>query len=65
MVRVFKWLALVLFAYIITAFLVHPDWSGVIYVTIVPHVKWTREYVSILARPASPNGAARRTRKSA
>jgi len=48
MVRVFKWLALVLFAYIITAFLVHPDWSGAIYATLVPHVKWTRDYMSIL-----------------
>src|ERR1700677_3208766 len=32
--RVFKWLTLVLFAYIITAFLSHPNWSGVIYATL-------------------------------
>ena len=28
MARVFKWLTLVLFAYVITAFLAHPDWSA-------------------------------------
>jgi len=47
-VRVFKWLTLVLFAYVITAFLVHPDWSGVLRSTFVPHVKWTRGYMSVL-----------------
>ena len=46
--RVFKWLTLVLFAYIVTAFLAHPNWSGVIHATLVPHVTWTREYMSIL-----------------
>ena len=29
MARVFKWLTLVLFAYVITAFLVRPDWAAV------------------------------------
>src|SRR5438552_2336438 len=28
--RVFKWLTLVLFAYVITAFLAHPDWEAVL-----------------------------------
>ena len=46
--RVFKWLALVLFAYVITAFLARPDWSAVFHGTFVPHVEWTRSYMSVL-----------------
>ena len=47
-VRVFKWLTLVLFAYIITAFLVHPDWPTVLRSTFVPHLEWTSGYMSVL-----------------
>jgi len=47
-VRVFKWLTLVLFAYVITAFLAHPDWSGVLHSTFIPHVEWSRDYMSVL-----------------
>src|SRR5665213_3840276 len=36
MARVFKWLTLVLFAYVITAFLARPDWAGVVRATFVP-----------------------------
>ena len=46
--RVFKWLALVLFAYVITAFLARPDWTAVFHGTFVPHVEWTRSYMSVL-----------------
>jgi Mn2+/Fe2+ NRAMP family transporter len=46
--RVFKWLALVLFAYVITAFLARPDWAAVFHGTLVPHVAWTRSYMSVL-----------------
>jgi NRAMP (natural resistance-associated macrophage protein)-like metal ion transporter len=46
--RVFKWLALVLFAYVITAFLARPDWASVLHGTFVPHVEWTRNYMSVL-----------------
>jgi NRAMP (natural resistance-associated macrophage protein)-like metal ion transporter len=46
--RVFKWLTLVLFAYVITAFLARPDWSQVLRATFVPDVHWTREYLSVL-----------------
>ena len=48
MVRVFKWLTLVLFAYIITAFLAHPDWAGVLRATFIPHLQWTSGYMSVL-----------------
>jgi NRAMP (natural resistance-associated macrophage protein)-like metal ion transporter len=46
--RVFKWLTLVLFAYIITAFLARPGWAGVFQGTFLPHVQWTRTYMSVL-----------------
>lgn len=46
--RVFKWLTLVLFAYVITAFLARPDWSAVFHGTFVPHVEWTRSYMAVL-----------------
>lgn len=44
----FKWLALVLFAYIVTAFLAHVHWEEVLLSTLIPHVHWTRTYMSIL-----------------
>jgi NRAMP (natural resistance-associated macrophage protein)-like metal ion transporter len=46
--RVFKWLALVLFAYVITAFLARPNWGAVFHGTFLPHVAWTRSYMSVL-----------------
>src|SRR3954453_9808939 len=48
MVRIFKWLTLVLFAYVATAFVVHPDWAAVLHVTFVPHLEWSSEYLSVL-----------------
>ena len=48
MARVFKWLTLVLFAYVITAFLAHPDWWAVLRATFVPDLRWSREFLSVL-----------------
>jgi NRAMP (natural resistance-associated macrophage protein)-like metal ion transporter len=48
MARVFKWLTLVLFAYVITAFLAHPNWSAVLRATFIPHIQWTRDYLAVL-----------------
>jgi NRAMP (natural resistance-associated macrophage protein)-like metal ion transporter len=45
---IFKWLTLILFAYIITAFLVRPDWGEVFRATLVPHIQFTREYCAVL-----------------
>jgi len=45
---VFKWLTLVLLAYVVTAFLVGPDWGDVIHATFVPHVEWTSDYLATL-----------------
>jgi NRAMP (natural resistance-associated macrophage protein)-like metal ion transporter len=46
--RIFKWLTLVLFAYVIAAFLAKPDWSAVLAATLVPHVSLTSESMSVL-----------------
>src|SRR3984885_5011361 len=48
MARIFKWLTLVLFAYVITAFLVHPDWATVLRATFIPHIEWTKGYLAVL-----------------
>lgn len=57
-VNVFKWLTLVLFAYIITAFLAHPPWLKVLYSTFVPRIEWNATYLStfiaILGTTISP-----------
>src|SRR5437667_3867244 len=46
--RYFKWLTLVLFAYIGAAFLSHPDWKAIAVSTLSPHVEWSGEYLSVL-----------------
>jgi NRAMP (natural resistance-associated macrophage protein)-like metal ion transporter len=48
MAKIFKWLTLVLFSYVITAFLAKPDWAMVLRATVIPQIHWTREYASIL-----------------
>jgi NRAMP (natural resistance-associated macrophage protein)-like metal ion transporter len=48
MARVFKWLTLVLFAYVITAFLAHPNWGSVLRATFIPHIEWTKGYLAVL-----------------
>src|SRR6266550_2070501 len=56
--KIFKWLTLVLFAYVITAFLAHPDWRAVLRSTFVPHVQWSSAYIAtfvgILGTTISP-----------
>ncbi|MEP6847861.1 MAG: Nramp family divalent metal transporter [Acidobacteriota bacterium] len=57
-VKIFKWLTLSLFAYVIAAFLAHPDWAAVAKATFLPHVQFTSEYittvVAILGTTISP-----------
>jgi NRAMP (natural resistance-associated macrophage protein)-like metal ion transporter len=48
MARVLKWLTMVLFAYVITAFLAKPDWSAVLHATFIPHLEWTKSFMSVL-----------------
>ncbi|MEW6131235.1 MAG: divalent metal cation transporter [Acidobacteriota bacterium] len=44
--RIFKWLTLVLFAYVIAAFFAHPDWSAVFKHTFIPHLEFSRQYLA-------------------
>lgn len=46
--RIFKWLTLVLGAYIVTAFLAKVDWPMALYATLVPRVQLTREFFAVL-----------------
>ena len=56
--RTFKWLTLVLFAYVAAAFLARPDWGAVVRSTFVPHIEWSSTYlatfVGILGTTISP-----------
>jgi NRAMP (natural resistance-associated macrophage protein)-like metal ion transporter len=44
--RVFKWLTLVLFGYVVTAFLVKPNWSAVLRATFVPQIEFRATYLA-------------------
>lgn len=46
--RIFKWLTLVLFAYVVAAFLAKPDWAAVLRYTFIPHIEWTGAYWATL-----------------
>jgi NRAMP (natural resistance-associated macrophage protein)-like metal ion transporter len=45
--RIFKWITLVLLAYVAAAFFAHVDWRAAILATIRPHISWSREYFSM------------------
>lgn len=44
-VRVLKWFALALFAYFITAFMVHVPWGHAWQLTIFPHFTWSKDFI--------------------
>jgi NRAMP (natural resistance-associated macrophage protein)-like metal ion transporter len=46
--RVFTWLTLVLFAYVLTSFFAHVDWKQALAVTFVPHLEWSRGFLAVL-----------------
>ena len=46
--QIFKWLTLVLFAYVAAAVLAHPDWPAVIRSTLVPHLEWNKTFIATL-----------------
>ena len=58
MTRVLKWLTLVLFAYVVAAFLARPNWLAVLAGTVVPRFQLDRNYlltfVAILGTTISP-----------
>jgi Mn2+/Fe2+ NRAMP family transporter len=45
---VFRWLALILFAYIAAAVLARPNPAAVLYNTVVPHVRFDAEFLAIV-----------------
>lgn len=46
--RVFRWLALLLFAYVAAAVLAQPDPGEVLRGTFVPHVRWSSEFLMMV-----------------
>ena len=56
--NIFRWLTLVLLAYVLTAFLVGFDWKAAIVSTIAPHLSWSRDslamFVAIMGTTISP-----------
>lgn len=47
-VKIFKWLTLSLFAYVFAALLARPDWSAVLWATLIPEIHLTGDYLTIL-----------------
>jgi NRAMP (natural resistance-associated macrophage protein)-like metal ion transporter len=45
---IFKWLTLVLFAYVVAAWLSRPDWGAVLQSTLLPHFEFSRRYLAVL-----------------
>jgi Mn2+/Fe2+ NRAMP family transporter len=56
--RVFKWLTLILFAYVFTAFLADADWPTVLRSTVIPRIQvdraWLATVVAIFGTTISP-----------
>ncbi len=56
--KIFKWLTLALFAYIVTAFIVRPPWLQVLASFAVPHVRlnsqWLSTMVGVLGTTITP-----------
>lgn len=48
MARLFKWMTVVLFAYVFASFYAHVDWRHALAVTFVPHLEWSRGFLSVL-----------------
>ena len=46
--KIFKWLTLALFAYVITAFFAHPPLLEVFKATFIPHVEFSKDFIMAL-----------------
>ena len=46
--RIFKWMTLALFAYVLSAFFAKPDWHAVLWSTFIPHVEWSGKFWATL-----------------
>jgi NRAMP (natural resistance-associated macrophage protein)-like metal ion transporter len=57
-VRYLRWLTVVLFAYVATAFLAHVKWGSALRATFIPSVSWSKDYwmalVAVLGTTISP-----------
>lgn len=47
-VRFLKWLTLSVFAYVITGFIIKPDWSAVLKMAFIPHFQFSGDYIFAL-----------------
>ncbi len=47
-IKILKWLGMVLFAYLITALLVHVNWREAVIETLRPHVIWSKEFLYLI-----------------
>jgi len=56
--RILKYLALSLFAYVLTAFIIRLDWVTIFHVTLIPHLEFSTDYllniVAVLGTTISP-----------
>jgi NRAMP (natural resistance-associated macrophage protein)-like metal ion transporter len=46
--KIFKWLTLTLFAYVVTAVIIHPPLSQVVYSTFVPQLELNKDFITAL-----------------
>jgi NRAMP (natural resistance-associated macrophage protein)-like metal ion transporter len=46
--RIFKWITLVLLAYVVTAFFARVDWRAAALATLLPHFALSRDYLAVL-----------------
>ncbi len=46
--RILKWLALALFAYIITAFIVNVPWTDALTATVIPHIQLDQNFLYVI-----------------
>jgi Mn2+/Fe2+ NRAMP family transporter len=46
--KIFKWLTLALFAYVVTGFIVHPALGPLLYASVVPHFSFKADYITAL-----------------
>src|ERR687895_2951276 len=46
--KIFRWLALVLLAYVVAAFMSDPDWPAVWRGTLIPTIQFNQEFLSLL-----------------
>jgi NRAMP (natural resistance-associated macrophage protein)-like metal ion transporter len=43
-----KWLALVLFAYVLSAFLAHPEWPTILKHAVMPHITFSKDQILLI-----------------